>query len=65
MTKTKFLDQELALDDLQMINGGWSWGVFRAWKRWINDEADDVVNALDRLNDYAKNNTSYDHMAEG
>ena len=65
MTKTKFLDQELALDDLQMINGGWSWGGFRAWKRWINDEADDVVNALDRLNDYAKNNTSYDHMAEG
>ena len=64
MTDTKFLDQELALDDLQMINGGWSWGVFRAWKRWINDESDDVVNALGGLNDYVKNNT-HDSMEEG
>jgi hypothetical protein len=36
--------------------------VFRAWKRWINDESDDVVNALDELNNYVKNNTSHDHM---
>ena len=35
-------------------------GVFRAWKRWINDEAD-VVNGLGELNDYVKNN-AHDSM---
>ena len=39
-------------------------GVFRAWKRWINDEADDVVNGLGELNDYVKNN-AHDSMEEG
>ena len=57
MTNTDFLNQELTLDDLKTINGsGWAGVVFRAWKRWITDESDDVVNALDDLNDYAKNN---------
>jgi hypothetical protein len=64
MTETKFLDQELTLDDLKMINGGWSGWIIRAWKKWINDESDDIVNALDELNDYAKNNTSHDHMED-
>ena len=56
------LDQELTLDDLKTINGGWAGWVFRAWKKWINDESDDVANALDELNNYAKNNTSHNHM---
>ena len=64
MNNTEFLNQELTLDDLKTINGGWSWGVFRAWKRWINDEADDVVNGLGELNDYVKNN-AHDSMEEG
>ena len=62
MTNTEFLDQELTLDDLQTISGGWSGWVFRAWKRWINDESDDVVNGLGELDNYVKNNTSHDHM---
>ena len=64
MNNTEFLNQEMTLDDLKTINGGWSWGVFRAWKRWINDESDDVVNALGELNGYVKNNT-HDSMQEG
>ena len=64
MNNTEFLNQEMTLDDLKMINGGWAWGVFRAWKRWINDEADDVVNGLGELNDYVKNN-AHDSMEEG
>ena len=64
MNNAEFLDQELTLDDLKMINGnglaGW---VFRAWKKWINDESDDVVNALGELNEYAKNR--HDSMEEG
>ena len=64
MNNTEFLNQEMTLDDLKTINGGWAWGVFRAWKRWINDEADDVVNGLGELNDYVKNN-NHDSMEEG
>ena len=65
MTNTKFLDQELTFDDLKTINGGgWGSWVFRAWKKWINDESDDVVNALTELNKHAKNNTSNDRMEE-
>ena len=56
MNNAEFLDQELTLNDLEMINGsglaGW---VFWAWRKWITDESDDVVNALDELNEYAKN----------
>ncbi len=52
MDNTELLDQELTLDDLKMINGsglaGW---VFRAWKKWITEESDDVVDALDDLNE--------------
>ena len=65
MTNTDFLDQELTLDNLKTINGGgWAGWVFRAWKEWINDESDDVVNALCDLNDYVKNN-AHDSMEEG
>ena len=49
MNNTEFLNQEMTLDDLKTINGGWAGGVFRAWKRWINDEADDVVNGLGEI----------------
>ena len=64
MNNAEFLDQELTLDDLTMINGsGLSGWIFRAWKKWINDQSEDVVNALDELNEYAKN--SHDSMEEG
>ena len=64
MTNNDFLYQELTLDELKTINGsGVSGWVFRVWKRWITDEADDVVNSLGDLNDYAKKNTS-DSMEE-
>ena len=65
MTNTKLLDQELTFDDLKTINGGgWPDWVYRAWKKWINDESDDVVNSLTELNKRAKNNTSNDRMEE-
>ncbi len=55
MDNTELLDQELTLDDLKMINGsGLAGRVFRAWKKWITEESDDVVDALDELNEYAK-----------
>lgn len=64
MTNTEFLDQELTLDELKTINGsGVSGWVIRFWKKWITDEADDVVNSLGDLNDYAKKNSS-DSMEE-
>ena len=62
MENTELLDLELTLDDLKMINGS-GWWVFRAWKKWITDQSDDVVDALDELNEYAKN--SHDSMEEG
>ena len=65
MTNTTFLDQELTLDHLKTINGGGLPGwVIRAWKKWINDESDDVVNSLTELNKLAKNNTNNDRMEE-
>ena len=64
MDNAELLDQELTLNDLEMINGsGMAGWVFRAWKKWITDESDDVVNALDELNEYAKG--SHDSMEEG
>ncbi|WP_236072679.1 hypothetical protein [Prochlorococcus marinus] len=52
------------MDDLTMINGsGLSGWIFRDWKKWINDQSDDVINALDELNEYVIN--SHDSMEEG
>ena len=32
MNNTEFLNQEMTLDDLKTINGGWAWGYFELGK---------------------------------
>ena len=38
--------------ELEQVQGGGplSGWIIRAWKRWIREESDDVVNSLDDLN---------------
>ena len=45
--------------ELEQVQGGGplSGWIIRAWKRWIREESDDVVNSLDELNKYAKGST--------
>ncbi len=47
--------RELTFKELDAVSGGGFAGwVIRVWKKWINEESEDVVNSLSDLNDYAK-----------